>query len=633
MLVEQEKIQKAKEKLGDEMAIIIAKELDAAGFDEKGLKMCCPWHSEDHASCIWNHKELKYHCFGSCGKNYDIIDAFIKNGMTYIEAVQKLFELAKVSYSFGEAGVKTKHQYRYPHEEPINDKKKVYEYLGKRCISKETIDAADVREDANGNIVFNYYDTNDVLTLVKYRPSHKIDKAKGEIKNWCQKDADTTPLLFNMNKANANSPLLITEGECDCLAAIESGWANAVSVPFGANNFAWIEENFDWLEQFESIIICSDNDDAGVKMRKECVSRLGSWRTKYVEVPEFVERKDNEEKVRIKDLNEMLFYRGKEEVINLINNAEDPGVPSVTNVSDIKDIDLDQMDGILTGIRALDSEIMRLFFGTLTIISGTPGSGKTSFLSQLVCHSLEQNKNVWMYSREMPGWMEKSWLNYIMAGGHHIEAREDKNGTVYYKVSDKAKRAINDTYDKQWFLYRDDWSNKLDDLIISMEESVRKYGTKLLILDNLMMIDLGCDENAELLKQTECINKLIKFAMKFSVAVVLVAHPRKMPNGVEVGIYDISGSSNISNLAHRTIGLRRINHESEKSNYDVCLTIIKDRMRGKSGKKINMYYDVPSRRFYTNEHEYNYQYRWDDGVYEPLEYPHAEEKEVLGEVK
>jgi twinkle protein len=268
---------------------------------------------------------------------------------------------------------------------------------------------------------------------------------------------------------------------------------------------------------------------------------------------------------------------------------------------------------------------MQLFYGTLTVISGKPGSGKSSFLSQLMCESLEQDKPVWMFSREMPCWMEKSWLNHIMAGAHHIKPYEDRNGAKYYKVTPEAKKAINSFYDKKWFLYRDDWSNKFDDIMASMEDSVRKYGAKLLIVDNLMTIDLDQNENSELLKQTECVDRLIKFAMKYSVAVVLVAHPRKLPAGEDVGIYDISGSSNIINLAHRTIGLRRIDQENEKSSHNVCMTLIKDRMRGKAGKKINLYYDVATRRFYTNEAEYSRQYKWDTGKYPPLPYPHAEE--------
>ncbi len=632
MLVDIEQINKAKEKLGDSMARIIAEELDADNFDERNLKMCCPWHNEDHPSCIWNHKELKYHCFGSCGRNYDIIDAFIKKGMTYIEAVQKLFELAKMQYSFGEVGIKTKHQYRYPKEEPLNDKEHVYEYWSKRGISKETIDYADVREDKHGNTVFNYYDTNNVLTMVKYRPSHKIDKTKGEIKNWVQTDSDSTPLLFNMNRVNVLQPLLITEGEGDCLAAIESGWSNSVSVPLGSQNFHWIEENFDWLEQFTSIIVCSDNDEAGVKMRKECLTRLGSWRTKYIEIPHVVHNEEYDKDIVIKDLNEVLYYCGKDAVVDLINNAEDPGVPSVFNISDVNDVDLDEMDGVYTGIQEIDSELMKLFYGTVTVVSGQPGAGKTSFLSQLTCQALEQDKNTLMFSREMPSWMQKSWLNYIMAGPRNINEYEDRNKSKYYKVTPDAKTAINSEYDKKWFLYRDDYSNKLDDILQSMEDCVRKYGVKLIILDNLMTIDLGTNENNELIKQTECINKLIHFAMQYSVAVVLVAHPRKMPNGVDVGIYDVAGTSNLANLAHRTIGLRRIDKEKEKESHDVSLTIIKDRLRGRAGKHINMYYDQPSRRFYTNEAEYEYQYRWDQNTYTAeLPYPHSEEYEVYGE--
>lgn len=632
MFIDKEQIAKAKAKLGDRNAEIIAELLNVKKYDETNKKGLCPWHLEDTPSFIYNPKGYNFHCFG-CSRNTDIIDAYMHSGKTYIEAVEELFKEANIPYALGEKGVKTKAQYKYPKLEPLNNKENVYKYLAQRKISKETIDNADVREDSYGNIVFNYYDTNDVLTLVKYRPSHKIDKSKGELKAWCQKDTDTTPLLFNMNRVNVNQPLLVTEGELDCLAAVESGYTNAVSVPFGANNFSWIEENFEWLEQFDSIIVCSDNDEAGIKMQKECISRLGSWRTKFIEIPQEGVNEETGEVFQMKDLNHVLYYQGKQAVMNLILNAHEQEVPSVINLSNVEDIDLDSMDGIETGIRLIDSEIMKLFYGTLTIVSGLPGSGKTSFLSQIFCQSLQQGKPAWMFSRELPSWMQKNWLNYILAGNHYIKEYQDSNGANYYKVTPSAKQQINHEYDKKWFLYRDDWSNKLEDVLSSMEDSVRRYGAKLLIIDNLMTLDIGANEESRLAKETECIAKLIKFAMRYTVAVVLVAHPRKLPQGENVGIYDISGSSNIVNLAHRTIGLRRIDQEKEQSNYNVCLTIIKDRMRGKAGKKINLFYDVPSRRFYTNNSEYNYQYAWDKEKHNALPYPHADENEVYGEIK
>ena len=145
--------------------------------------------------------------------------------MTYLEACQKLFELAGMKYSFGELGVRTKHQYKYPKEVICEDKTAVYNYFHRRKISPATLDYADVRQDEEGNTVFNYYDTNDVLTMVKYRPSRKV--RKGENKQWCQKGADTSNLLFNMNRINVNAPLLICEGEPDCLSAIEAGYTRS----------------------------------------------------------------------------------------------------------------------------------------------------------------------------------------------------------------------------------------------------------------------------------------------------------------------------------------------------------------------------------------------------------------------
>ena len=116
----------------------------------------------------------------------DIVDVLMEKGSTFLDATKFLFEKAGIKYSFGEQDVKTKRNYRYPKEEPLNERVHVFEYLGRRGISKNVIDYLDIREDSRSNVVFNFYDTNDVLTMVKYRPSRTVDKKAGEIKAWCQ---------------------------------------------------------------------------------------------------------------------------------------------------------------------------------------------------------------------------------------------------------------------------------------------------------------------------------------------------------------------------------------------------------------------------------------------------------------
>ena len=646
MQIDREAILQAKEKLGDRNAQIIVEELGITDFDEKNMKCCCPFHQEDHASFIYNKKAFNFRCFGSCGRSYDILDVFMYKGATYAEACKKLFELAEMPYSFGELGVKTKRHYRYPHEVPCTDKSKVYAYFEQRKISRETLDALDVRQDSEGNAVFNYYDTNDVLTMVKYKPSHKVQH--GQAKCWCQQNSDTAPLLFNMNRINVNSPLLICEGEPDCLSAIEAGFKNAVSVPLGSSNLHWIDENLEWLDQFESIIICADNDDAGVKMQKECVPRLGSWRTKVVDIPAIPI--GNTGRVT-KDLNEILYVCGKDKVLELILDAKDSPVPSVADLSDVEPTEYEDVDGVTTGLKAIDDELMRLFFGTLTIVSGQPGSGKSSLLTQLACNSLNNDISTWLFSGELPNGVEKSWFNYIFAGPRNITDAISRRGNPYKKISTTTLAEINKTYKGRWHIYRDDYDNTLDKLIASMTDTVRKYGARCLILDNFMCIDTETSEE-ELHSQTDTIKKLIEFAKKYQVAVILVCHPRKMDAGTNVGIYDIAGTSNIVNLAHRTIGLRRVT-DAERENaakysekrrqllkYDVIVTVVKDRMFGRQNIDVGLYYDPASRRFFSDMDEYDRRFSWDKKEYkEPLPLPpqllaeeRASEDEAFGAV-
>jgi KaiC/GvpD/RAD55 family RecA-like ATPase len=619
--------------------------LGVKDFDEHKRRCCCVFHSENTPSFIYDAKRYSMHCFG-CSADTDFIDAYMHGQhKSFTEAVQKLFELTDTTYSFGEHGVKTRREYRYPKPVECGDKEAIYEYLKLRCISKETADYLDLRQDEHGNLAFNYYDLNDVLVMVKYRPARKVQK--GENKNWCQSNADTTPILFNINHVNPERPLVIASGELDCAALIEAGIQNSVSIPLGDGNLSWIENCWSFLEQFKEIIIVPDNDESGAKYCKTVLPRLGSWRCKVAHCPETFELPSGKI-IKIKDVNEVLVRCGRDAVINMIANATDSPIPSVVDFSDIEEKDLSNMDGIETGVAGLDREILKLFYGSFNILSGTPGSGKTSWLYQVVCNALDQGVGAWVFSRELPGFMTKNWINYIFAGPRNVNRYENSKGASYYKVKPEAKKLINEHYRGMCHIYRDDYSNTVEDLQASMEDSARKYGSKLFVVDNLMTVDLHTNDNNQYDKQTEFVNWLIHFSVKFDVCTVLVAHPRKLQYGQDnMEMYDVAGTSNLVNLAHRGIGLKRI-YAKEKAgvlnrkgdgwekppcNYDVRLTILKDRFRGKSSFELGMHYCEQSRRFFTCPEDYDTQYGWDTNTYkDTLEYPIVDEEapEVFG---
>lgn len=622
MLVEKELIEQAKEKLDIDNAFLMAELLELEDFDEKELKACCPFHREDTPSFLYNKKNKTYHCFG-CGVSVDIIDVLMGKGNTFIDAAKWLFDKTEIEYSNNEHHVKTRTNYKYPVEESRdNDMSKVYEYLASRGISKATVDYLDIRSDSGGNIAFHTYDENDVLTVVNYRKSFKTK----EKKCWFQKNADAADLLFNMNRVNTTKPLVITEGQIDTASVIEAGYLNCVSVLKGSQGMGWIEHCWDWLQQFEQIIIFSDGDAPGIKMRNEIINRLGAMKCKYVETPNELEFKDTGKIVPVKDINEILQCKGKEFLLDLISKAKDMPITSVAKLSEIKELNPTEMDGFEVGIKELDDELMKIFTGGVTLLTGLPSAGKTTFLNQVVLSAMDNDYKTFLFSRELLNGMSKGWFSQVAAGRRNMESISLPNGKDFFIVSDEAKKQITEYYDDMFYIYKDEEENDEDKLFESMELCATKKGLRLFIIDNLMTVQLKDTQDTNK-AQTDFMNRAIKFSMKYDVAVIIIAHPRKLQSGAEIGLFDIAGTQNISNLATRTISLKRVKEEDKNSTsykyygYDVIITIVKDRIFG-STKEIPVYYDKQDRRFFSNYEEFDRVYGWDKKQYSyKLDYP------------
>lgn len=625
MLIDKQLVLDAKQKLGDKAAYIIAKELQFEKFDEKNLKACCKWHQEDTPSLVWNSKDNYWKCFG-CGKCFDILDFYmLKDNLTYLGAVEKLFSEVGVNYKFGEKGVKTKRDYKYPKHECNEDRTQVEEYLALRKISKDTLDYCDVQQDNHNNIVFHYYDSNDVLMTVKYRPARKLQDH--DIKAWCQKDKDFTPLLFNMNKIDPTHPLLICEGEIDTLSAIEAGFKNAVSVPIGAGNDTWIEENFEWLEQFEKIIIWSDNDQPGLKMRKNIIPRLGEWKCFVVDLPTELEK--DSKQIKVKDINEVLYYFGKEKVLDFIDNAKEIPISHIVDFADVEDFDIQNAEGVYTRIKGLDSYLSKLFFGSFNIFTGINGSGKSTLLNQIgICEALDQGYDTFIYSGELPHWQLKNWIVYNLSGRRHIETIKRPNQPDIYKIKPEIKQKISDHYRGRLFFYDNQEDRTARGIINKMTELARKNGTKVFIIDNFTVVDLEANENNKWEKQKDFIVDLIKFATNYNVLVILVIHPHKLDTIRRMNKMDVQGTSSAIDLAHRIIGVHRVRPKEKEGTknkrgewitppnpFDVMIDIFKDRLIGFEDVEVGSYYDRASRRFWSDLEELDYQYAWDKGAY------------------
>lgn len=627
----------AKEKLGDRNAEIIAESYGVAQWNPNKLNGLCPFHNESHPSFSYNRKDYSAHCF-SCGESTDVIRALMDgDNLSFVDAAKKLFELAEMDVLWDK--VHTDRKYRYPHEEGELTQD-VIDYMALRGISEKTLRDCGIQSDGKGNMAFPYRDENGTLLTMKYRPARKIDKTKGERKHWAQADADTTPILFNMNRCNPDYPLVCTEGEIDCLAVYEAGYHNVVSIPNGAQGMQFLSQCYDWLDQYKEIILAGDADEAGQKFNKEASTRLGAWRCKTLDIPTSGISPFTQEEMRVTDCNEVLVCYGKEYLLNLIRNAHETPIQSVVDIMDVKPIDTSTMDGVETGILPLDRMLGKLYYSSVTLLSGKAGAGKSSFVSTIMCNAMDQGINVFLYSGELNAQTNRSWLDYIFAGPREVECCQTSNGGEYWRVKPEVTEQISKHYRGRCFLYKDGQTSDIDALLQSAEEVVRRYDCKVLVFDNLMTISTA-DSDEELVSQKEIMLKMVAFARKFDVAILTVVHLRKMARGQQATLEDISGSAKIGNLAARNLTLARVTDEDKAGakdsqlpedlrGYDVCITCSKERYRGKVGS-VGTFYDPTCRRFYTNMDEYDKKYGWCKKKYEkPLPWPHGEVEQVIG---
>lgn len=623
------KIEEAKEALGDENGVLIAELLEVTDYsDQKRIGRCPnPNHRDSTPSFSYNPSTHSSHCFG-CGYNSDVLDAYMKaNNATFIDACEWLFEKTGVKYSFTQKNSIDK-RYRYPKPELADNKDVVYAYLESRGISKETADYMNVQQDTKGNLVLNYYDTNDVLTMVKIRKTHEL--AKGESKISALAGADTKHLLYGMNKVNITKPLIICCGEIDALSCIEAGATNAVSIPFGDNAFQFVGEQWDFLQQFNEIIVIPDNDDSGDKFRKEITRRLGENRIKIAEVPTPYIDELTDEVIAIKDVNDLLVNVGKNAVLCIINNAQEAEIESIVDYTEVKRFNMADVDGFKSGFNNLDSLLDKFYVGTTNLITGSSGAGKSSFLSTLICRAVEQGFPTFCFSGELTTESLRSWIDFVHCG--QVNVNEYTNGnTPYYKIKPDAYDRINEFYKGKLFFYRDGFDSKASSLLKTMEAVVCRKGVKCIVLDNMSVVDLENDDNNKWNKQDEFIREVIEFGKKWQVVIFVVLHPRKMDSVRRMSIYDLQGVASAANLSHRVLSLYRCSDKDKEGvikngkyvvkpmPFDVVVDILKDRFGTGQNKWISLYYDVPSKRFFTNKETLTHQYEWNkDDKYENL---------------
>lgn len=485
-------------------------------------------------------------------------------------------------------------------DKPIVPKDPAIEYLKSRGITERVAKQYEitVQKEHDNVLVFPFYDETGKLVFVKYRKTD-FDKEKDRNKEWCE--ANTKPILFGMKQCNTgNKTLIFAEGMMDSLSIAEAGFQNAVSVPTGAKGMTWVPHCWNFVNQFDTIIIFGDYEKGHITLLDDIASRF----KKHIKHVREEDYKD------CKDANEILQKYGKQQIKNCINNAVDIPVQYTMSLADVEDVNPFDIEKLPTGFRDLDQLLYGgLPFGGITIITGKSGEGKSVVASQIIINAIENGHRCFCYSGELPNHLFKSWMNYQVAGANHIFKYQTRWGDEGYNISDTNKKLIDEWYRDKIDIFDSTAITGDEDvsLIEIIDEMISRYLVDVVLIDNLMTaLDLDIShESDKYERQSRFVKKLTRIAMKYKVLIILVAHKRKNSYSNNVND-DVSGSSDITNLASITLSYGR------SDNIDASqreLTVAKNRLFGKTDSWV-MNYEEQSKRVYGDRDDVKREFSW-----------------------
>lgn len=291
-------------------------------------------------------------------------------------------------------------------------------------------------------------------------------------------------------------------------------------------------------------------------------------------------------------------------------------------MSDIKKIDLSEIENVKTGFIELDNSIVGLNMSEVTLLSGSNSSGKSSWLNTLLLNIVQQGTNVALWSGELRPDILKAWLQMVAAGKHHLKPSTYGNGKYY--VPQQVGEAIDQWLDGKFFLYNNEYGTKWQQIFNDMQELL-KAGVKVFTLDNLFSLDIDLFDGDKNNKQKELILQIKDFAKKNNVHIILVAHPRKSISFLRKT--DISGTSDLTNAVDNVFIVHRVNNDFLRTGaeyfgqseiqryqgYGNVIEVCKNRMYGIVDHMVGMHYEIESRRFKNTMDEVVH-YGWENTV-------------------
>lgn len=424
--------------------------------------------------------------------------------------------------------------------------------------------------------VANYYTAEGSIVGQKVRWPNKDFRFLGKPKN---------PPLYGMWLwRDGGKMVVVTEGEIDALSVSQlqgNKWP-VVSLPNGAAGAKKsLQNNLEWLERYDSIILMFDSDEAGKAAIEECVPLFTPGKVKVATLP-------------LKDANEMLLAGRGGEVIDAIWGAKVYRPDGVVTIGDLRERLSQPLD---IGLSWPWSRLTELTYGIrlaemYTLGAGT-GLGKSEVWKEVMIHlAYTHGQTVGgIFLEELPTHTVRCLAGKMDNKLYHIPNAQWRP-EEFMETVDRLDQ------DQRVFLYDHFGHTDYDTIKARIRYMVVSLGCKYIFLDHVTALVSGDREGDERKQLDFIMTDLASLLRELNFTLFLISHlttPEGKPHeeGGRVMVRHFRGSRAIGQWSNFVFGLERDQqNEDEARRHISCLRVLKDRYSGRAtGSTLFLSYD------------------------------------------
>jgi len=455
--------------------------------------------------------------------------------------------------------------------------------IADRGISRATCETYGVQQN-NGRHLYPYFDAQG-------------NKVAQKIRNVLSKD-------FNVNGSWSDTVLFgaqlfpkggkyitIVEGELDALAAYQmtgSKWP-VVSIRNGAQGaLKDAKANYEYINSFENIVICFDNDEPGRKAASEVAELFGSKAKVFKHVGEE------------KDACDYLKAGKSDQFVSLWWKAETYVPDGIVAASSLWN-EVSKPEAKAEAFypwKGLNEKLYGLRPSELVTVTAGSGLGKSQFLREILFHILRTTKwNIGgMFLEESVRKTARSIMSLHAGKKLHLP------DTI---VSEQElKEAFDATLGTdRIYLFDHFGSTSADNIINRIRYLAKACDCRVIFVDHISIIISGMDGGDERKSIDNLMTRLRTLVQELEITLIAVSH-LKRPNGNQghedgeaVSLSQLRGSGAIAQLSDAVITLTR-NSMSEDPNirHKTKVAIAKNRYCGDTGPACDLLYDLDTGR-------------------------------------